>query len=225
MSEQNYSSYLIHYGIEGQKWGVRRFQNEDGTLTSEGREHYGYGSKRDNKKLLKQVSKVGKNATVYSNGGYSSKVSFKDYKKLAKNKAVQEAISDDKLNKAYYKQKNTEYKAKEPYWDDELYKIQSKLKKDWNSMSEEEKNKIYEKVDKNYEKAKAKFAKEDAKDPHTLAYNEYAKEVDRVTKKLVGENANKKIGDITYEQHADYIIKYAMMFKYDKIEKMLSKRR
>ena len=27
---------LYHYGIKGQKWGVRRFQNEDGTLTSAG---------------------------------------------------------------------------------------------------------------------------------------------------------------------------------------------
>ena len=27
---------LYHYGIKGQKWGVRRFQNEDGTYTSEG---------------------------------------------------------------------------------------------------------------------------------------------------------------------------------------------
>ena len=36
MSE--YPTYLIHYGIEGQKWGVRRFQNDDGTYTSEGLE-------------------------------------------------------------------------------------------------------------------------------------------------------------------------------------------
>lgn len=35
MSE--YPSYLIHYGIEGQKWGVRRFQNEDGTYTDLGK--------------------------------------------------------------------------------------------------------------------------------------------------------------------------------------------
>lgn len=26
----------MHHGIEGQKWGVRRFQNKDGTLTKEG---------------------------------------------------------------------------------------------------------------------------------------------------------------------------------------------
>ena len=25
-------TYLAHHGIKGQKWGIRRFQNEDGTL-------------------------------------------------------------------------------------------------------------------------------------------------------------------------------------------------
>jgi hypothetical protein len=35
------SSTLAHYGTKGQKWGIRRFQNEDGTLTEEGRRHYG----------------------------------------------------------------------------------------------------------------------------------------------------------------------------------------
>ena len=33
--------YLMHYGIKGQKWGVRRYQNPDGSLTALGREHYG----------------------------------------------------------------------------------------------------------------------------------------------------------------------------------------
>lgn len=36
-------NYLIHYGIEGQRWGIRRYQNKDGTLTPEGRKRYGYG--------------------------------------------------------------------------------------------------------------------------------------------------------------------------------------
>lgn len=33
-------AYLQHFGIKGQKWGVRRFQNEDCTLTSAGKERY-----------------------------------------------------------------------------------------------------------------------------------------------------------------------------------------
>ena len=32
--------YLVHYGVKGQKWGIRRYENKDGTLTAEGKEHY-----------------------------------------------------------------------------------------------------------------------------------------------------------------------------------------
>lgn len=32
---------LEHHGIPGQKWGVRRYQNEDGSLTSAGKRRYG----------------------------------------------------------------------------------------------------------------------------------------------------------------------------------------
>lgn len=32
---------LVHHGIKGQKWGVRRFQNADGSLTVAGRRRYG----------------------------------------------------------------------------------------------------------------------------------------------------------------------------------------
>lgn len=31
------SDYLMHHGVKGQKWGVRRFQNEDGSLTDAGK--------------------------------------------------------------------------------------------------------------------------------------------------------------------------------------------
>lgn len=34
-------NYLAHFGIKGQKWGVRRFQNPDGSLTSAGKKRYG----------------------------------------------------------------------------------------------------------------------------------------------------------------------------------------
>lgn len=35
-----FSSYIQHWGIKGQKWGVRRFRNPDGTLTDAGKARY-----------------------------------------------------------------------------------------------------------------------------------------------------------------------------------------
>ena len=40
--------YLCHHGILGQKWGVRRYQNADGTLTYEGKKRQKKSSKRKN---------------------------------------------------------------------------------------------------------------------------------------------------------------------------------
>ena len=36
-----YSNELYHYGVKGQKWGIRRYQNPDGSLTEEGYARYG----------------------------------------------------------------------------------------------------------------------------------------------------------------------------------------
>jgi hypothetical protein len=44
----SYPSYLMHYGIKGQKWGERLYQNPDGTYTELGKE-------RRRKDLYKEV--------------------------------------------------------------------------------------------------------------------------------------------------------------------------
>lgn len=36
-----YTNELTHYGILGMKWGIRRYQNPDGTLTAAGKKRYG----------------------------------------------------------------------------------------------------------------------------------------------------------------------------------------
>jgi len=42
---------LKHFGILGMKWGIRRYQNPDGTLTAEGRERYGVKTAAETKRL------------------------------------------------------------------------------------------------------------------------------------------------------------------------------
>lgn len=51
------SLYLCHHGVKGQKWGIRRYQNPDGTLTEAGKKHY-----RDNDYVFEKGFKF---ETVY----------------------------------------------------------------------------------------------------------------------------------------------------------------
>lgn len=55
MNDFNEHNYLCHYGIKGMKWGIRRYQNPDGSLTSEGIQRY--GSKKGLKKYIRSEIK------------------------------------------------------------------------------------------------------------------------------------------------------------------------
>lgn len=57
----NYDDYLEHYGVLGMRWGIRRYQNKDGSLTNEGRKRLGldvYDKDHNSDTLLKKGTKV-----------------------------------------------------------------------------------------------------------------------------------------------------------------------
>lgn len=77
---------LYHYGIIGQKWGVRRFQNKDGTLTPAGRKRA--------TKLESEYEKV--TGKKLNNGGSSSSSNTKSIKDMTDDE-IRSRISRIKL--------------------------------------------------------------------------------------------------------------------------------
>lgn len=59
-----YEPYMEHSGIKGMHWGIRRYQNPDGSLTPAGRSRYGVGPARKVKTTVGSVVKSVKRGTL-----------------------------------------------------------------------------------------------------------------------------------------------------------------
>lgn len=70
---------IYHWGIKGQRWGFRRFQNEDGSLTPEGELRYN----QDKQKAARE-----KAAEMYKTKKYKAKLALKQEKQKVKDAAA-----------------------------------------------------------------------------------------------------------------------------------------
>lgn len=80
------SPELTHHGIKGQKWGVRRFQNEDGTLTSAGKKHYRSANRdtRIKEHLHDTLYRSGLASAAFDTASGISKLNTNELKKVFK---------------------------------------------------------------------------------------------------------------------------------------------
>lgn len=92
---------LYHFGVKGMKWGVRRYQNKDGTLTSEGK-------KRKAKEFAKEFSKQTKK------DGYS----YPAQNRLSKTKEMVDLYNSKELSAARKKYMDVA-KLERDYWNND----------------------------------------------------------------------------------------------------------
>ena len=149
---------LYHHGIKGQKWGERRFQNPDGSLTAEGRKRYGYSAETETyRQGLRE-------ATI--NGGLIGRAIYKNKNKAADAKYRQEKkdIAARKKADAYEDRKQTVKK----YIDTEgkawrttqkLQGSEAKIREQMNNVSRNEQRQI-SKGGKAYTKAGKELVKQ-----------------------------------------------------------------
>lgn len=78
---ENYNNELYHWGIKGMKWGVRRYQNKDGSLTDAGK-----------KRARREMSDDAKTASVLKKKKVSE-LSNAELKKLNERKRLEREYS------------------------------------------------------------------------------------------------------------------------------------
>ena len=106
-----YENELYHYGVKGMKWGVRRYQNADGTLTDKGKKRV---SEEYKKHSVKTTNDLDRNywkryANAYNkaandmNNGMIDKYNADYDKKLGSKAKDHDYLNDSEYNSGYEK--------------------------------------------------------------------------------------------------------------------------
>lgn len=145
---------LYHYGVKGMKWGVRRYQNADGSLTEAGRNR-AKGAKRKSGLIKEQLGLSVDKRTFYKQDRNASKsvrlnkgrnvyhVTPKDFKQLKEGQDL--FISATKTDRDIYKSFLTLMMKHKGFGvDTPIKEVEFKLKENLKSPSNSEQRKIFD---------------------------------------------------------------------------------
>lgn len=125
------SEDLRHHGIKGQKWGVRRFQNKDGSLTAKGKKRYNDDEYDEERERLEQE--------------VAARRGVKYVRKTKKEREAEDAENERQENERRSKE-DAAYKRTE----DKMKEIDKKLQGKYDFNSSDDVDKYYKEYDEEW---------------------------------------------------------------------------
>ena len=210
------NQYLYHYGVKGMRWGVRRYQNKDGTLTNVGKRRLAIKVLDNYQKSLDEhdydnarVGKIKEVSKLYS----SEKIKSAKQKLLDADKMSEEFFGDENLVKQY------QLKAARKDWERYGDGTQESLKSFEFGYLEED-------ADQGSTSSFSLFLKDRNIDPRQYsdnlakAKNEYRKACEEATDELLGNYKNMPLSSTSSFTASRAIVKGLE----DKIDAEMNKR-
>lgn len=214
-SKIDFYNYIEHHGIKGQKWGVRRYQNPDGSLTEEGKQRYlnpdGSLNRQGQKELGREgVAKFNQQrqkqqnnnlGSVYDEETQKTKLNNakqnKMYDKLFVETIQNADLSDDEINKEYEAYLKDPKKYSETFETNSLGKIKNSLSGNNTSKAKTVKEAPSKEIE---EQAKSVFGPKATPEEESEFWKALAKEYEKGNIKGAPSNKTNKSNKPTKEE-------------------------